>query len=133
MKRVFFAIAIFLTAGILVFAQQTGSQGTSNRPTSAQTKENANQFLNQGRTNSTEFDAVLADLNARNRANSDSRNFIKLRTDIENLESAIRSEENKIGASLEKGLQIRQETLDRVSSLIEQHKAKLAELEAFAR
>jgi curli biogenesis system outer membrane secretion channel CsgG len=133
MKRVFFAVAIFLAAGILVFAQQTGSQETSSRPTSAQTKENANQFLNQGRTNSSDFDAVLSDLNARNKANVDTKNFNKLKSDIESLEAAIKSEESKISASLERGLQIRQETLDRIGSLIEQHKAKLSELEAFAR
>jgi len=126
MKRIFLVV-ILLATGMAVFAQSR-----STRPTSEQTRDNAKQFLEQGKTNATQFDTVQASLNTRNTANDDTRNFNQLRTEIERLEASIVAEQNKISATLEKGLKVGSETLDNVQRLIEKHKQKLAELEKFS-
>ena len=126
MKRIF-VVVILLATSMAVFAQQT----RSSRPTSEQTKDNAKQFLDQGKTNATQFDSVQSNLNTRNTANDDTRNFNQLRTEIERLEASIVAEQNKISTTLEKGLKVSRETLDNVQRLIDKHKEKLAELEKF--
>jgi len=124
-------VVILLATGIAVFAQQANTQ-TTNRPSSQQTRDNAKQYLDQGKTKATQFDTTQADLNARNVANNDERRFNQLRSEIERLEAAITVEQNKISATQEKGVQVTRETLDNVARLIDQHKQKLAELESFS-
>jgi hypothetical protein len=131
MKRIF-AVVILLATGIAVFAQQTNTQRTSNRPTSDQVKSNAKQFSDQGKANASDFDSMQASLNARNTSNDDARQFNQLKSEIEKLEASIVAEQNKISATLEKGVKVSRETLDNVQRLIDKHKEKLAELDAFS-
>jgi cytoskeletal protein RodZ len=130
MKRIF-VVVILLTTGIAVFAQQN-TQRTSNRPTSEQTKSNAKQFAEQGKSNASDFDSMQASLNARNTSNDDARQFNQLKSEIEKLEASIVAEQNKISATLEKGVKVSRETLDNVQRLIDKHKEKVAEMEAFS-
>jgi len=127
MKRIF-VVVILLATSMAVFAQQT----RSTRPTSEQTKDNAKQYLEQGKTNATQFDSVQASLNARNIGNDDARTFNQLKAEIERLEASIVAEQNKISTTLEKGLKVSSETLDNVQRLIDKHKDKLAELDKFS-
>ena len=133
MKRFFLTVIILFVAGIMVWAQQASTQNASSRPSSGQTKETARQFLSQARSNASQFDSTQSDLNTRNVSNSDASTFYKLRNEIEALETSIRDEQKKISASIERGQKVKQSTLDRVQQLIDQHKAKLTELEAFSR
>jgi len=126
MKRIF-VVVILLATSMTVFAQTR-----STRPTSEQTRDNAKQFLEQGKTNATQFDTMQSTLNSRNIGNEDARNFNQIKTEIERLEAAIVAEQNKISATLEKGLKVSSETLDNVQRLIDKHKEKLAELEKFS-
>jgi len=128
MKRIFVVVILF-TACITVFAQQANR--TSNRPTSEQTRENIKQYLEQGKANASQLDAIQADLNARNTGNEDERRFNQLKTEIERLELSIIMEQNKISATLEKGTKVNRETFDKVQRMIDSHKQKLAELETF--
>jgi len=130
MKRIFIVV-ILLATSIAVFAQQT--QRTSTRPTSDQTKENARKYLEQCKTNALQFDATQSILNAMNAGNDDARNFNLLKAEIERLEVSIVTEQNKIAATLEKGLKVSKETLDNVQKMIDKYKEKLAELESFSR
>jgi len=130
MKRIF-VVVILLATSIAVFAQQTTTPRTS-RPTSDQTKESAKQYLEVGKTNASQFDSMQASLNSRNVGNDDARNFNQLKTEIEKLEATIVAEQNKISATLEKGIKVSRDTLDNVQRLIDKHKEKLAELEAFS-
>jgi len=129
MKRIFMVV-ILLATGIAVFAQQADK--TTNRPSSQQTRDNAKQYLEQGKSKASAFDSTQADLNARNVGNEDERRFNQLKSEIERLEAAITVEQNKISATLEKGVKVSRETLDNVSRLLDQHKQKLAELESFS-
>jgi len=129
MKRIFVVVILFATS-IAVFAQQANR--TSSRPTSEQTKENAKQYLEQGKSNASQFDSVQASLNARNVGNDDERNFNQLKAEIERLEASIVAEQNKISATLEKGIKVSRETLDNVQRLIDKHKDKLTELQTFS-
>ena len=131
MKRIFMVV-ILLATGIAVFAQQANTQRTTNRPSSQQTRDNAKQYLEQGKSKATAFDTTQADLNARNVGNDDERRFNQLRSEIERLEAAIVAEQNKISATLERGVKVSRETLDNVARLLDQHKQKLAELESFS-
>jgi len=133
MKRVFLTVIILFVAGIVVSAQQAGTQAAPNRPTSAQTKESARQYLSQGRSNSSQFDSTQSDLSTRNTSNSDAATYYKLKNEIDALETSIKEEQNRISASLERGLKVKQPVFDRVQQLIDQYKAKLTELEAFSR
>ena len=127
MKRIFLAI-VFLAAGIAVYAQQ---QGGSNIPTSAQTKQSAQQFLNQAKTNSQGFESTLADLKARNGSNSDLATFNRLKSEIESLEERINTEEKSIRGSLDRGTKVNSEVMNRYENFINQHKAKMEELDTF--
>jgi peptidoglycan hydrolase CwlO-like protein len=125
MKRIFLTIAI-LTVSAAVFAQQTGE-----RPSSAQTKEDAGRFLDQTKTNASTFEETLADLNARNSGNNDTAVFNQLKADIEKLEASINTEQGRIRSSLDAGARVSPELFQRVQRLMNQHKQKMAELEAF--
>jgi hypothetical protein len=116
----------------MLFAQQaaTGLDPTS-RPTSSQTTDSARERLNQGRSNSSQFDAAQAELIARNTSNNDAHTFHKLRTDITRLGTQITDEQNRLNVSLDRNIRVSRETFDRIQRLMDQHNAKLAELEAF--
>ena len=133
MKRVFLTVIILFVAGMVLSAQQAGTQRAGSRPTSTQTKENARQYLSQGRTNSSQFDSTQSDLGTRNTSNSDAATYKKLKNEIDALEASIKAEQNKISATLERGLKVKQASFDHVQELIDQYKAKLTELEAFTR
>ena len=122
MKQFLLAIVVLLLIGTVAYAQQQ---------TSSQITQDARQFLNQGQSNSSDFETMLADLNASNTSNRDALTFNRLRTEIERLEASINSEETRIKASLDNGVRVTPEMFNRVERLINQHKAKLEELEAF--
>ena len=128
MKKFLLANVILLMTGIAVFAQQAGA---TNRPSSAEIKTSATQYLSEGKSNASQFDTMQANLNARNASNKDAFAFNQLKDEIGKLESSINEEQNKIAASLDRGMKINEESFTRVQRLIDQHKAKLAELEAF--
>jgi hypothetical protein len=128
MKRIFVVVILF-AACITVFAQQTNR--ISNRPTSEQIRENVKRYLEQGKSKASQLDAIQADLNARNAGNEDERRFNQLKTEIERLGASIKAEQNKISFTLEKGIKVSRETLDNVQRMIDEHKEKLMELEAF--
>ena len=129
MKRIF-VVVILLATSIAVFAQQANR--TSTRPTSDQTRENAKQYLEQARSASQKYNETQSDLNARNVGNDDERRFNQIKAEIERLEVLIATEQYKISTTLDKGVKVSRETLDNVSRLLDQHKQKLAELEAFS-
>jgi biopolymer transport protein ExbB/TolQ len=131
MKRIFMVVILFVTS-VALFAQQSNTQRASSRPTSEQTKENARQYLEQGKTTASQFDSMQAALNTRNVSNDDTRNFNQIKAEIDKLEASIMAEQNKISTTLEKGLKVSRETLDNVQRMIDKLKEKLAELETFS-
>jgi len=131
MKRIFMVV-ILLATGIAVFAQQANTQRTTSRPTSQQTKESAKQYLDTVKASATKYDTVQTDLNTRNVSNDDERHFNQLKAEIERLEAAIIAEQNKISSTLDRGIKVSRETLDNVQRMLDKHKEKVAELEAFS-
>jgi len=125
-------VVILLATGIAVFAQQANAQRTTNRPTSQQTKDSAKQYLETAKASASKYDTMQNDLNARNTSNDDERHFNQLKAEIERLEAAIIAEQNKISATLERGIKVSRETLDNVARLLDRHKEKLTELESFS-
>ena len=125
MKRFLLVIAVLILAGATVYAQQ----GTP--PTSAQITQSAQQFLTQGRSNLSHFESVLAQLIAANISNDDANTFNRIRSEIERLENLINTEETRVMDVINAGNKVTPALLDRVERLIDQHRAKLAELEAF--
>ena len=128
MKRLFLLV-ILLSAGIAVFAQQ--AQGVQ-RPTSAQTRQEANQFIAQANTNAADFQAKLADLKQRNTSNNDFVTFNRIRSEIEGLETQIVLEESRISSRLESGARVNNELMNRIERLINRHSDLVAELRTFA-
>ena len=122
MKRFFLVFAVLLLISTVAHAQQ---------PSSAEIRQSAQQFLTQGRENSSHFESVLADLTASNVSNRDAVTYNRLRTEIERLETSIATEEARLKASLDVGQRVTQEMLNRVERLINQHRAKLEELQVF--
>ena len=129
MKRISLIAIILLVACTVVFAQQSGG---SSLPTSAQTKQSAQQSLTQGRTNSSQFESGLNDLKARNQSNMDLDAYNRLKSEIDQLEAQIITEQTRIGTTLDRGAKVSPALLDRVQRLIDQHKTKLEELEGFS-
>ena len=128
MKKVYFVIVVFILIGTMAYAQQPG--GAIN-PTPAQVRQNAQQFLTQGRSNLAQFESTLNELRGISSGNRDAIRFNQLRSDILNLEALIVAEEGRLTATISRGGNISQILVDRVETLINRHRAKLAELEEF--
>ena len=130
MKR-FLCVVLFVGSIVAVYAQQS-STGDSSPPTSAQTKQNAQQYVNQAKSNLSQFESTQAALNASNTSNRDTATYNRLKGEIEKLEASINTEQGKIKASLDSNTKVNPELFERVDRLIEAHKRKVAELEAFS-
>ena len=126
MKKFLLTIVILFVAGSFVLYAQQASP-----PSSAQTKQNAQQYLGQGKTNSSQFETTLNDLIARNKSNKDAATYNRLRSEIDRLEEQIKKEETQMGVSLDRGTKVSADSLNKIQRLVDQHKAKLAELESF--
>jgi hypothetical protein len=129
MKRFLLVNILLLAVCITVFAQQAG---TTARRTSSQTREDAGRFLDQARSNASQFESTQADLNARNTSNNDAVAFNRLKAEIERLEDTINTEQGRISASLDAGARVSPELLQRIERLMSQHRARMVELEALA-
>ena len=129
MKKVLLFVVIFLMFGFMAYAQTAGGQAAL--PTSAQTRQEAQQFLSQARTNSSQFESTQNNLNARNTGNFDSVYFTNLKNEILELEARIQRDQEIVQRSLNRGVNMSSIMLDRTEQLIQLHKRKMAELEAF--
>jgi len=124
MKRAFLAIAVLLVTCAMVYAQDA-------RPTTSQTLQAAQQFLSAARTNATQFESTKSDQNTRSNSNRDADTFSRIRNEIEMLEATIKTEQERIDASLASGRREDTASQRRIQQLMDQHQAKMAELEAF--
>ena len=128
MKRTLLVTIMLLFVGIIVFAQQAGG---SSLPTSTQTKQSAQQVLNDAKTNSTQFESTLSALRTQNLSNNDADTYRKLKAQIEQLEARITREQARIQAALDQGQKIAGSTLDEIQKLIDQYKSAMADMERF--
>ena len=126
MKRISLITVILLVISVAVFAQQAGGP-----PQTADTMQNAQQTLSQGKTNSTQFETTLNDLKTRNTSNLNADTYNRLKNEIEQLEFQINVEQTRIRSRLDRGTKVNPAMFDRVQRLIDQHKDKLSELERF--
>jgi len=122
MKRVLLAVGVFFVVGVVAHAQLL---------TSAEIRQNAQQYLGQARTNATQFGDVQADLYARNASNVDAVAFTQLRAEIDRLEASINTEQTRIRNALDSGTRVSPEMFNRVQRLMDRHAARLVELESF--
>ena len=125
MKRGFLTIVVLIMVTIMVYAQ------TASPPTGSQIRQEAQQYLQQVRTTSSQFDSTLADQTTRDIDNKNMNTLNRLRTEIERLAASINVAQSSIDAELNRGLRANESTVKRVQQLIEQYKKKMAELEAF--
>jgi len=125
MKRGFLTIVVFIMVSIIVYAQATSPL------TGSQIRQEAQQYLQQVRTNSSQFDTTQADQNTRDIDNKNMNTLNRLRTEIERLADSINAAQNSIDADLNRGQRANQSTVKRVQLLIDKYKEKMAELEAF--
>ena len=125
MKKIFLITLIFLGFAVFVYAQQ------ADRPTSAETRQEAQQFLTEARSNSTAFDSTLADFRTRSTSNEDAATFNRLRNEIQSLENLISQQERRISAALRGGSKVSNHDLQQLERMIQNHKSVQAELEAF--
>ena len=126
MKRISLITIILLVISMAVFAQQA-----SGPPQTSETMQSAQQTLSQGKTNSTQFESTLDDLKTRNASNLNADTYNRLKNELEQLEFQINVEQTRIRSRLDKGTKVNPALFDRVQRLIDQHKAKLTELERF--
>ena len=125
MKRGFLTIIVFIMASIMVYAQ------TTSRPTTSEIRQEAQQYLQQVRTNSSQFDSKMEDQMMRNTDNRDMDTLNRLRAEIDQLAASITADQNRIDADLNSGKRANLATIRRVQQLLEHYKNKMAELEAF--
>jgi len=128
MKRTLLVTIMLLFVGIIVFAQQAGG---SSLPTSTQTKQSAQQVLNDAKTNSTQFESTLSALRTQNLSNNELDTYKKLKAQIEQLEARITREQARVQAALDQGQKIAGSTLDEIQKLIDQYKSAMADMERF--
>ena len=127
MKRIIFTVLILLVAGSAVYAQQSGPVTM----TPAQVRQEAQQLLNQSRSNASQYEDDLADVIARNSGNHYYVVFTRLRNQINQLETMIESEHSNIENRLNVGQRISADVVDRFERMVGRHGAKVDELEEF--
>jgi len=124
MKRGFMTIVVLIIVSITVYAQAATLTGS-------QIKQEAQQYLQQVRTTSSQFDTTMVDQTTRDIDNKNNSTLNRLRTEIEKLAASINAEQKRIDYELGRGLRVSQSTIKRVQQLIDKYKEKMAELEAF--
>ena len=124
MKQGFLTIVVFMMVSITVYAQTATLTGS-------QIRQEAQQYLQQVRTTSSQFDTTLADQTTRDIDNRNMFTLNRLKTEIDRLAASINTEQNRINADLNRGQRADQAAIKKVQQLIEQYKEKMAELEAF--
>jgi hypothetical protein len=129
MKR-FFMVILFVGSIVTVYAQQSTS-GNSSLPTSAQTKQTAQQTVSQAKSNSSQFESNQAALNASNASNRDSATYNRIKGEIDRLETLINVDQAKMKAALDSNSEVSHDLFQRIDRLIDEHKKKIAEMEAF--
>ena len=125
MKKVFLTIVVLFMVCVTVFAQ------SSSRPTESQIRQEAQQYLQQVRTNSTQFDTTMEDHNTRDIANKNMMTLNRLRAEIDQLAASINADQSNIDAELSRGQRANATLLKRIQQQIDQYKIKMADLEAF--
>jgi len=128
MKRTFLVTIMLLFAGFIVYAQQADS---ASHPTSAQTKQDAQQSLNQAKTNSSQFESTLDSLKTQITSGNNAATYKRLKGDIDRLEAQIKASEAYIQNEINLGHSVSARYVDELEGLIAKHKAAMAELEAF--
>jgi len=131
MKRTLLVTIMLLFAGIVVFAQQAGASSSS-LPTSAQTKQSAQQSLTEAKTNSSQFESTLDSLKTQITSNNNAATYRRLKGDIDRLEAQIKNAQANIQSEINMGHSVNARYIDELQQLIDKHKAATAELEAFA-
>ena len=125
MKRFLLISVIFFIASIALYAQQ------GNNPTSAQTKQNAQQFLNEAKSNDSQFQSDLNELKKMNLSIDDLSWHNRLKHDINRLEKQITEQEKSIRVRLEKGNRVSTDNMERFERIVNQHGQKVKELNSF--
>ena len=128
MKRTILVTIMLLFAGLTVYAQQADSTA---HPTSTQTKQNAQQSLNQAKTNSSQFESTLDSLKTQLTSGNNAATYKRLKGDIDRLEIQIRNSEAYIQNEIDLGHSVSAKYVEELEKLIEKHKAAMAEMEAF--
>jgi peptidoglycan hydrolase CwlO-like protein len=128
MKRTLLVTIMLLFASILVFAQQASG---SSLPTSTQTKQDAQQSLNQAKTNSSQFESTLDSLRTQLTSGNNAATYKRLKGDIDRLEAQIKAAEAHIQSEIDLGHSVPARLVDDLEKLIEKHKVAMAEMEAF--
>ncbi|MCL2319843.1 MAG: hypothetical protein FWC45_07140 [Treponema sp.] len=119
MKRILMAFVILVAAGTIAYAQQAATP----------TKQDMQQYLNQAKQNASQFDKMLADLKSRNNLGGDLNTYLRLKSEIDGLETRIKSEQASITARHNNGDRVGAEVMNSLERMVNQHKAKVAELE----
>ena len=123
MKRILLAAIILFLAGTAIYAQQ------ATLPTTEQTRQSAQQYVNNGKSKSSQFDTYLDDFKTRNTSNDNASNFKRLSYEANQLEARINREGTIINGLLDRGNHASDVRLDRYEHLVNQYKWKLAEME----
>ena len=134
MKRIIFTAVILIAAGTLVYAQQAKAPASSSQNKTSvaeQTRQEAREYLDQAKTNTTEFESTYDDLLDRNGGSDFAAAYRRLKAEIDSLESRIKYEESSIDGSLTKGARISTTVFDHLRQLLDQYKAKTDELEKY--
>jgi len=126
-KRTLLVTIMLLFAGLIVYAQQASGAAQS----AAQIKQNAQQTVTQAKTNSSQFQSTMDNLNAQNAGSIDGVSYDRLKAQIDQLEANIKKEQASMQLLLDQGKKVSSMVVDKIQRLIEQHKAAIADMERF--
>jgi hypothetical protein len=109
--------------GTMVYAQT---------PTSAQSRQSAQQLLNQSQSKSQQFEATQVQLSTDSMNNQDAATYLRLKTEVERLEGLISAAQEQLKTNLDTGsLSVQRRAFSDIDRLIFEHKKVMADLEAF--
>ena len=123
MKRILLTIVVLLIASTMVYAQQRNSQNQT------QASNERQKFLDEAKSNNSEFQDNLANLKDRNGHSGSTYTFNRLKSEIVRLENTINSETKSINTRLEKDTRVNSEVITRLEKYVNQHTTKVEELD----
>ena len=119
MKRILLILIVFFITCMVISAQQ------SRFPT----KQEQQDYLSKVQSDTSDYDSQLEEIKSRNSSSGEMHTFLRIKADIDRLDTRITKEINTINASHDRDNRVSSLIISSLENLINQRKAKQEEME----
>ena len=117
-KRILLVLVVYFMTCFIVYAQQ-----------GFPTRQEQQDYLGKVKQNTSEYDSRMDDIRSRNSSSGEALAFLRLKSDIDNLDTRITKEMNNIDAVHNRDQRVTSQVLSSLENMINQRKAKQDQLE----